>query len=459
MPLFLQDFITATYGYRLKKKVFQKKYKQIYAEIEKSQWFSSKKLLKLQNEKLVNFIKYSAKHVPYYRNLLNQLSLNADDFCHTNDILKIPLLDKETVRNNSLSLVSDSDKQQFSKIINVHTSGTTGKGLHLKLSFDAWQREYAFRYLHLSWAGIYPGMKMAYLAGHPVADPLRTKPPFWAYDKINNSLYFSSQHISPKNMPAYLKKLNSFQPELIRGYPSSVYLIACGILDNGEKKIRPKAVFTNSETLLDQQRYIIEEAFHCKVYNWYGNAEQVGNIVECEHGNLHLKQEHSYIEFLREDGSPASPGEMAEMVCTGFNNEAMPLIRYRVGDMAVFSNDSCNCGRGGIIIEKIIGRVEDIVVTPDGRHIGRLDHLFKDMLNVKEAQIIQESIESLNIHIVKRDQFNESDMQKLREEAKLRLGNGIKINISFVNHLEREPSGKLRFVISKINPSDRLYSH
>jgi phenylacetate-CoA ligase len=260
-------------------------------------------------------------------------------------------------------------------------------------------------------------------------------------------------------MPAYLKKLNSFQPELIRGYPSSVYLIACGILDNGEKKIRPKAVFTNSETLLDQQRYIIEEAFHCKVYNWYGNAEQVGNIVECEHGNLHLKQEHSYIEFLREDGSPASPGEMAEMVCTGFNNEAMPLIRYRVGDMAVFSNDSCNCGRGGIIIEKIIGRVEDIVVTPDGRHIGRLDHLFKDMLNVKEAQIIQESIESLNIHIVKRDQFNESDMQKLREEAKLRLGNGIKINISFVNHLEREPSGKLRFVISKINPSDRLYSH
>ncbi len=459
MPSIIQDIGTSIYGLRLKKRVFQNNYNRFLCEIEKSQWFGPEKLWKLQKERFNHFIRYSLMNVPYYKETYGNMGITATDSFDTKDILKLPLLEKETLRNNSSAFVSDLYKSQSGRIMNVHTSGTTGKGLHLKLSFDAWQKEYAYRYLHLSWAGIYPGMKMAYLAGHPVANPLKNKPPFWAYDRINRSLYFSSQHISSRNIPHYLKKLISFKPELIRGYPSSVYLVACGILEYGEKRIKPKAVFTNSETLLDRQRLIIEEAFSCKVYNWYGNTEQVANIVECELGHLHLKQEHSYVEFLRNDGTLASPGEMAEMVCTGFHNEAMPLIRYRIGDMAIFSNKTCDCGKGGIIVEKIIGRVEDIVVTPDGRHVGRLDHLFKDMLNVKEAQIIQESIDSLNIFIVKRAPFNQKDIQRLKQEALLRLGDKIKLNIKFVDSLQKEPSGKLRFVISKINPLQQEKSY
>ncbi|MCP4551347.1 MAG: phenylacetate--CoA ligase family protein, partial [Bacteroidetes bacterium] len=332
-----------------------------------------------------------------------------------------------------------------------HTSGTTGKGLHITLSHECQQAEYAFRNLHLSWAGIYPGMKIAYLAGHPVANPLRTKPPFWAKDRINNSIYFSSQHISPQNMTSYLSCLNKFNPDAVIGYPSSIYLIALGLLESPIEVVRPKAVFISSETLLEYQKDTIENAFSCKVYNYYGNAERVGCIMECEYGNLHVQSEYSYIEFIKPDGSTASPGEIGEMVCTGFSNKAMPLIRYCIGDLAIPSNRICTCGRGGQIIDKLIGRIEDIIITPEGKHVGRLDHLFKDMLNVKEAQIVQDSIDLLTINIVKRNDFDSSDLKLLKQEARLRLGDKINLKFEFVDHLKKSPSGKLKFVISNVS--------
>jgi len=428
--------------------VFGKYYTAHYDKLDKSQWYNSGEMGEYQKQVVISFVRFAGKEVPYYRDIFRKIGMVPEDIQSIDDLNSFPLLEKETVRTNAARLV-DPFKGRAGKTVAVHTSGTTGKGLHLVVSRDAWQREYAFRYLHLSWAGISPNARMAFIAGHPVTAPNRMRPPFWIKDRYNGHVYFSSQHITSKTLPYYIKYLAGFRPELIRGYPSSVYLLALGVIEHGAS-IRPRAVFTNSETLLDHQRAVMEEAFQCKVYNWYGNAEQVGNIVECEEGNLHVKEDHSFVEFITPDGRPAQPGEIAEMVCTGFGNYAMPLIRYRVGDMAVLSDKKCPCGRSGRIVEQIVGRVEDIVVTPDGRHVGRLDHLFKDMLNVKEAQIFQEDVNSLEIRIVKRPEFGERDMRLLMQEAGLRLGNKIKIHVRFVDRIKREPSGKLRFVISKV---------
>lgn len=453
LPSSLQNTGAAIYGIRHNAKTFGKYYNQCYDFLQKSQWFSSEELENYQNEKTVNFLKYAVDTVPYYRRFFAEKGLTAKDIRRVDDLGLFSLLDKEAVRLNGAALVSDPFRNKKSQIVNAHTSGTTGKGLHLMLSREAFQREYAFRWLHFSWAGIVPGVRIAFFAGHPVARPTRMVPPFWIIDKWNKTIYFSSQHIAPVTLPAYIAQLKQFGAHVIRGYPSSVHTIASAILESGETSIRPRAVFTNSETLRDYQRAAIEKAFLCKVYDWYGNAEQVANIVECEEGRLHVKEEHSLIEFLKPDGSEARPGETGEMVCTGFGNPAMPLIRYRIGDLAVLSAESCDCKRGGRIVERIIGRMEDIVVTPEGRHVGRLDHLFKDMLNVKEAQIVQNEVDSVKIRIVKRPQFDDKDVRLLMEEARLRLGHRIKIDLEFVDEVKREPSGKVRFVISSVSPS------
>ncbi len=450
LPPLFRDIATSIYGLRQTKRVFGKQYKEYYKFLERSQFFSQEELASYQLSEVVRLIQYASENVPFYKKLFKELNLSIRNIKTIKDIIRIPVIDKETVRLYSGEFISNRYTKR--QVVSVHTSGTTGKGLQLVLSKEAWQREYAFRYLHLAWAGVYPGMRMAFIGGHPVSPPDKWTPPFWNHDYYNNSIYFSSQHISTKTLPLYIDRLRSFKPDLIRGYPSSVYMLALGALEYSRNEIRPKAVFTNSESLLDYQRHAIESAFGCKVFNWYGNAEQVGNIVECEKGSLHVKMEHSLIEILKPDATPAKPGETGEMVCTGFGNYAMPLIRYRIGDLAVPSDKQCDCGRKGQIVDQIVGRLEDIIVTPDGRHVGRLDHLFKEMIHVKEAQILQEDISSITIKIVKRPGFGDADLKLLKEEAVLRLGTSIYINFEFAEEIKKEPSGKLRFVISRVPP-------
>jgi phenylacetate-CoA ligase len=139
------------------------------------------------------------------------------------------------------------------------------------------------------------------------------------------------------------------------------------------------------------------------------------------------------------------------VVCTGFGNYATPLIRYDVGDVAVQSRQAvCQCGRGGTLIDRIVGRTEDYVLTPDGRLVGRLDHLFKDAVRVKHAQIVQTEIDEVIIRIVKDHAYTMEDEQEILREARLRLGSSIDIRFEYVDEIPRTKNGKFRFIISNV---------
>jgi phenylacetate-CoA ligase len=310
--------------------------------------------------------------------------------------------------------------------------------------------------MHYKWGGVefQKRDKIAMCSGHPVALPGRSKPPFWSYDMVNNHLFFSSYHMGGDTLEYYIKKLENFDPLLIHGYPSSVYLLALAYKKYGKKKLALKSIYTSSETLLAFQRKTIEEAFGVKVYNWYGTSEMTANIVECECGELHLKAEHSFTEILKDNNEPCKPGETGRIVSTNFNNIAFPLIRYDVGDMATVAiNQVAKCERSGLLITHIEGRKEDYIVTPDGRVIGRLDHLFKDAVNVMEAQIIQEVKEEIVLRIVKKETYTQNDEQLILNEARVRLGNVIRITFEYVEKIPRAKSGKYQFIISKIQRS------
>ena len=239
--------------------------------------------------------------------------------------------------------------------------------------------------------------------------------------------------LTPENLPAYVAAFQKFRPDFIHGYPSSLYLLG---------GYTPKALFTASESLLDFQRTAIERAFGAKVFNWYGNTEMTCNIVECAAGSLHYRLDYGVLELLT-DGT---------MIVTGLNNRAMPLIRYRVGDRAVAKDGTCSCGCAFPLIERIDGRIEDYVRTPDGRYVGRLDHLFKDAKHVREAQIVQTRLDEIVIRVVKDNGFDE---QIVLREARQRLGDAIKIRFEYVNAIERTAAGKFRFIVSQL-PREQL---
>ena len=169
----------------------------------------------------------------------------------------------------------------------------TGFALVFPISRTAFQIEYAFRAMHYKWGGVdYRNRdKVAMCSGHPVTLPSRLKPPFWSFDLANNHMYFSSYHMSNDTLRYYIQKLEEFDPLLLHGYPSSIYLLALAYKKYGKGGMALKAVYTSSETLLDFQRKAIEEAFQVRVFDWYGTSEMSANIVECECGELHLKAE------------------------------------------------------------------------------------------------------------------------------------------------------------------------
>ncbi len=446
-PYWIKSLISSSYGMSQRIQRYGKLYKEHIEFLEESQYWTNEKLADYQQWKLSKFFNDINKKVPYY-NIQPYL-----DYIHSaSKYQKLPILTKEHVRQNNNDLYNSN----LNKVKWSHTSGTTGSSMIFPLSLEAFQKEYAFRYLHYDWCNVnlHNREKVAMCAGHPVTPSNRNKPPFWVYDFANNHLYFSSYHLSEYNMRSYIRKLEDFNPHLLHGYPSSIYILARAYKKYKKKKLNLKSIVTSSETLLDFQREMIENAFQVKAYNYYGTSEMSANILECEKGELHLKAEYSYVEILNENNNLCKPGETGRIVSTNFNNLAFPLIRYDIGDVVrISSNQNSKCGRSGLLIDYIEGRIENYIYTPDGRVIGRLDHLFKDAINVKEAQIEQRDINEVIIRIVREKAYSQQDEKAIQNEARIRLGNSIKLVFDYVEQIPRTRNGKFQFIITKI---DRL---
>lgn len=452
-PYFVKMLISSIYGISQRSKRYGKIYNKQIDMLRDSQYWTNEELAIYQQDKATAFILDICKTVPYYKN-----AGYGDLFASASDYKNLPILTKNQVKQK----IQDFYNISLEKVIWGHTSGTTGSAMIFPISMEAYQNEYAFRHSHYNLGGVslHKKEKIAFCAGHPVAASGRTRPPFWVHDVINNHMYFSSYHMSEENLRYYIKKLEEFNPLLLHGYPSSIYLLANAHKRHSRKKLALKSIFTSSETLLDYQRKLIEDTFQVKVHNYYGTSEMSAYITECEKGELHLKSEYSFVEILNSKNQACKPGETGRIVSTNFINAAFPLIRYDVGDMVkISSNQASKCGKNGLLIDYIWGRIENYVYTPEGYMVGRLDHLFKDALNVKEAQIEQRNKNEVIIRITPGDDYTKDDEIAILKEARKRLGSTIKILFEYVEDIPRTSGGKFRFVISSLDPTHTQYQN
>ena len=446
-PPSVKSLFASIYFYYQKPTQFGGAYKAQLDELEQDSTLPIDILTSKQINRLKQLLIHSNVHIPYYRRLFAEIKFDPESIKSIDDLLKIPLLDKETVANHNNEFVT---KINVGPVLHARTSGTTGKSLNLTISHEAHQRHYACQWYHYGWAGIKRGDRICTFAGHPVSSTLQSKPPFWVHNWINNEMLFSSHHMTPVNLPSISEALANFNPHLIRGYPSSVYLLALYQLESGKKNIHPKAVFTSSETLLGFQKEAIEQAFNCQSYSYYSNTELAAHILQCSQKKFHIISDLCVVEVVDFNGNPVRSGEEGELVCTGLINLAMPLIRFRIGDTGIKADGTCTCGVNSPILSNITGRVDDYVITPDGRHVGRLDHAFKSASKVKEAQILQDDLSEIIVNIVPRQGFNSTDEKEILDELHLRLGTELQIRLNSVDQIPRTASGKFRFVISKI---------
>jgi phenylacetate-CoA ligase len=219
-----------------------------------------------------------------------------------------------------------------------------------------------------------------------------------------------------------------------------------------------KAAFSSSETLMPFQKEIIEKAFACELYDFYGLAERIVFATECEyHDGKHLNFEYGYTEIVNDEGVQVSKGEKGYLVSTSLQNHGMPILRYRTTDITQFKSGICSCGRKMQKIYDITTKAEDIVVTPSGKMISAsvLTHPFKMVNGINQSQIIQEHVDKLTLKLVTDDRFTRNEEKSLIENLRYRLGDMIIFNIEYVNDIPRTKSGKFRWVISHV-PKGKL---
>lgn len=445
-PLVVQELCISLYGYKLYRERYVGNHDKYFYQLLQSQWYSVAELEQLVHKRFADIGHHAVKNVPFYKEWMQKGRISHHDAMDLKNLSAFPIVTKDQLHERPNEFLAENFST--SQLIKISTSGTTGKTLGILVDYDSRRYGYAFFSRLKEWAGINSMLPSVTFAGRIIVRPDSVEPPFWRYNRAMKNYLFSSYHLSPQNVPYYVDALLKIQPNFIDSYPSSIYIIAKYMQENSLRGVYPRAIVTSSETLWAHQRELIETTFKCPVYDQYGSAEQVVFISQCEKGMYHIHPEFGIVEFLREDGSPARPGEMARLICTGFTNLAMPLIRYDIGDTAILSEERCPCGRNFPVIEKLLGRTDDILVTPDGRQIGRLDPVFKGLSSVKEAQIVQVALNRVNVRIVPGETFGESDRRTIMEELGKRLGPLVEIGIETVLEIPRTNAGKFRAVVS-----------
>ncbi len=446
-PIFFQNFLVSLYGqYLFNKRYKGKLYNQIRADIASVNQLSRKEQEAFQAEKLHAMVGHCLDNVPYYKKLLGDLGLTQNDFTSTSDLKKLPLLTKQEVIKNIDSFKTTNSKPHMVQ----NTSGSTGTPLSLWVDEYTYKLAMALLIDHEERNGVPFGSRRATFAGRMVQPIERTSPPFSRYNKAENQLLFSSYHLNENTFPAYKSELDAFKPLEIIGYPSSIYNLASYYEQYNERpSFIPTAIVTNSETLLDWQRDCIERVFGCKVYDYYGTAEYVTFAGQCSHGAYHLHPVIGITEVVHDQTTPEE-SEEGIIVATSLTNLAMPLLRYKIGDTGREGIGECPCGNPSRHLKYIGGRIDDYIVTSDGRRIGRIDHIFKGLENIKEAQVIQDELEHCVIKVAKVDDRHSINEALLIENLQARAGHKLKVSIQFTNAIERGPNGKFKSVVNNL---------
>ncbi len=448
-PDWLQTMLISAYGYKVERIRHGGDYRNIYREIIGQAGMSAEALGAFQGQKLSALLKSARDHVPYYTELFRDHDIDVDRIGAPEDLSAVPLLEKETLRKRTDDFVDKRFKSD--RLQAIHTTGTTGTPLKVYCNPIIRRLNYAYFQRFLESVGInYNGVRGTF-GGRVVVAPDRKKPPFWKYSFFQKNMLYSSYHLTDDNMGSYIDGLGRLRPDYIDAYPSSLFTIARYAADRGiDLSGVTKGIITSAETLFPSQRRVIESVFGLPVFDQYGTAEMCVFASQCSEGNYHVHTDYGIVEFLREDGTPAEPGEEAEVVCTGFINHVMPLIRYRVGDYVLLSERKCACGSVFPVVDKIAGRRDDVVLTPDGRKVGRLSPVMKGV-PVKEVQYVQDEIASLTVKIVKSENFTAKTEGSIEAKLRERLGNEIALKFEYSDSIERGPGGKLRNIVSSIS--------
>lgn len=447
LPVRIQDWLIQLYSFKVEKQRFGREYKEILISLKESEKWTEKQIREYKEANLKKILEYAYNHTPFYKNSFDRHGVKPSDFNKLEDIEKFPVLTKEEVRENWKKMVSDEFSEK--DLIRYHTSGSTGKAL------DFYWTKHNLQYY---WATVSRGRfrfgidelkkpKHLNLTGKIVVPLSQNKPPYWRFRRAQNQYMLNMQHITPNKIHDIVEFINKEKFEFFVGYPSILNSLATAIREAGLEIINPpRFFFSSAEKLYNFQKKNIAEVFkNTQFVEHYGFSENAGGASQAPDGLYYEDFELGHLELI--DTIENEDSVTGTLLATGFQNLGMPFIRYNVGDTATFKKEP-GLYLSSAVIEKIEGRTEDYIITPEGSKITRLDYIFKGTNGIREAQVIQSKLGEITVKYIGRDNFSPSELTKIEEVIKNSISPSLKINFEKVNEIPRTQSGKFKAVVS-----------
>ena len=263
-------------------------------------------------------------------------------------------------------------------------------------------------------------------------------------------LSYSSLYLREETVSYYVRHMLDTAPSILRGYPSFLNDIAEYISEKGISiPFHIKGVQLTAENAYDWQIENMRRPFNTKVFLQYGHSEVCvyGYTFDdtCEY---YCSPFYGLTEVLGEDGKHVNTGEVGEVVVTGFYNSAMPFIRYRTGDLALFNGETDGIVRLG----KIVGRAQDYILTEDGERISLtaliIGQHYRAFKNIQKSQLLQDIPGRVKVRIVKGEGFSVEDELEIRDKFKGICD--VDTEFEYVDYIPLTPRGKFRFLVQNI---------
>ncbi|MES3020532.1 MAG: glycosyltransferase [Pseudomonadota bacterium] len=418
-------------------------------ELEQSQWAGPQQLRQIQLERLRALALHAHTHVPYYRRLFARTGFDPHRIDSLLDLRRLPVLRKDDLRSHAGSFRSNVAPP----LARSNTGGSSGEPLVFFIGKERVAHDVAAKWRATRWWDVDIGEPEVVVWGSPIElaaqDRVRQ-----LRDQLLRTTLIPAFDMSSAKLDKYVARIRKLRPAMLFGYPSSLSLIARHAaarrvpLDD----LGIRVAFVTSERLYDDQRALIGKAFGCAVANGYGGRDAGFIAHECPAGGMHVSAEDIIVEILGPGGQPMPDGETGEIVVTHLATRDYPFIRYATGDVGALARTPCPCGRTLPLLKHIEGRSTDFLHAEDGTvmHGLALIYILRDLPQVRAFKIVQESIALTRVVVVAMPALGATLRARIETGFKARLGAGVTVLIDEVGAIAPDPSGKFRYVVSRV---------
>ena len=407
---------------------------------------SSDFIRNLQNTKLRRMISHAYHTSGFYRDLMESAGVTPADIRRPEDLVRLPAVTKDDIQKNFNGILSR--KFDISRCLMRTTSGSSGKMLRVVWDDFNLMSRFLLYYRAYTMMGYSPFKKLLYFLPE-VEDPGFT---FGLFRNRGMTLDHSFDDIRGF--------LLNYRPHILSIYPSFAIDLAEFLDPEDIRKAGIKSICLNSEMILEKDRRLIEQKYGCDVYEEYSCVEAgvIASMCTCQ--GMHIYSDNVVVEILDSSGNPVETGQRGEVTLTALNSFAMPLIRYRIGDISSLNGGECGCGCNMPLLGRIEGRKDDYFLLKEDVHVPAwsiyeaierplhqhdMEHLF-----LNDFYLVQRSLHYADFYYVRGPHFNNECIAAIVNRSRALFGEDFTVQPVEVKDIERVKKVKRKYIHSEI---------